>query len=505
VEINNVALNNSSVALINKEWFSPEKTSLLSSVPAGGIIHIIGICGIAMAQLALSLSKQGYVVSGTDSMFYDPMGSLLKASSIKLHTVYAAENVPENADLVVIANAMFPDNPEVTIIREKNLPYSSFPMVMGEWLIGERHSIVVCGTHGKTTTTGITASILHNMGESPSWFIGGLSASLPETLHKGEGEFSVIEGDEYHCAFYAKKPKFFFYRPNTVIINAIEFDHGDIYKDVEAISAEFKELLLSLKSSDRAICCIDYPEVRKLLDEVKNEVSCKIFTFGFSSEEADFYISERKQSGNRQVVLLSGKSISDSVSIDIPMIGRYNALNAVASYGALLLNGFSEESILDGLAEIQGVSRRQQILFQNDDYILMEDFAHHPTAVKGTVSAVSEAYPEKRMWAVFEPRSNTSRRKVFEDDYKKAFEGASMVLISDVTSNSRMNADSSLIDVNELAKSINSDNIYARALPDSESIYECITSEIMRGDIIVIMSNGAFGNICKRLKDFLEA
>jgi len=493
-----------SIVQLNKAWFSPENIASLNSVPSGGVVHIIGICGIAMAQLALSLSRQGYIVFGSDTHFYDPMGALLKSSAITLYTEYASSNVPLNVDLVIIANAMFPDNPEVTVIREKNLPYSSFPMVMGEWLIDDRHSIVICGTHGKTTTTGITASILHKMGRDPSWFIGGLSGSLPETLHKGKGTFSVIEGDEYHSAFYAKKPKFFFYRPNTVIINAIEFDHGDIYSDIDSIRAEFRELLLSLKSSDRAICCIDYPQIRLLLDEVREKVKCKILTFGFSSEDADFYIAERTQSGKEQTLLVGGKYHKVPVKLVVPMIGTYNALNAVAAYAALIENSFSEESILCELAQIQGVSRRQQILFQDDDYLLMEDFAHHPTAVKGTVSAVSEAYPDKRIWAVFEPRSNTSRRKIFEDDYKVAFEGASQVLISDVTANSRMNEDSGLIDVRELATSITANGITARALADSDAIYDCLTKEVKSGDLILIMSNGAFGNICRRLIDFYD-
>jgi len=521
-----------SLAEINKEWFSVDKTASFLNVPSGGVIHIIGICGIAMAQLALSLVKQGYIVSGSDTHFYDPMGGLLQSSSITLFDKYEKDNIPQEVDLVVIANAMFPDNPEVNLIREKNLPYSSFPLVMGEWLIGKRHSIVICGTHGKTTTTGIAASILFQMKKDPSWFIGGLSGSLPETLHQGTGDFSVIEGDEYHTAFYAKRPKFFFYKPQTVIINAIEFDHGDIYKDVAAICFEFKELLMSLQSCDKAICCIDYPEVRKLLAEIKDEVKCKILTFGtkdvlqkLSINEiahkldtvkaahkldvvkahhelpmsVEYLITNRKQCGTSQVVTVSGLAFENPLEFTLPMIGSYNALNAVAAISALSENGILVKEIVSTLAEIKGVSRRQQILFENDDYVLIEDFAHHPTAVKKTVLAVAEAYPDRRIWAVFEPRSNTSRRKVFEEDYKSGFEKAAQVIICNVTSNSRMNDDIELIDVNDLAESISQRGTCARALPDSDSIYSCIAEEVEPGDLILIMSNGDFGHICKRL------
>ena len=494
-----------SASLVNQKWFSPENTTSLEQVPAGGCIHIIGICGIAMAQLALSLSQVGYTVSGSDLHFYDPMGRLLKESNITLYDSYCEDNVPSKADLVVIANAMFSDNPEVTATRKKNLPYSTFPMVMGEWLIGDRHSIVICGTHGKTTTTGITASVLQRLGKEPSWFIGGLSGSLPETLHKGTGDFSVFEGDEYHTCFFARKPKFFFYRPNTVVINAIEFDHGDIYKDLEAIVSEFRELLLSLSEGDRAICCVDYPAVRNLLNELNGTLACSVITFGNQGYDADYEILSRSIRGSSQQISLVTPYDDTPVEVTIPLIGAYNALNACASVVALLENGFHIDEIVRELSTVSGVDRRQQILFENSDYVLIEDFAHHPTAVRGTVEAVSESYPERRLIAVFEPRSNTSRRKIFEEDYKSGFSGASLVIISDVTSNSRMNDDTELINVTELAQGISSRGIQALALSSPEDIFSYLTSEVRPGDVVLIMSNGAFGNLCRKMKTYLSS
>jgi UDP-N-acetylmuramate: L-alanyl-gamma-D-glutamyl-meso-diaminopimelate ligase len=350
----------------------------------------------------------------------------------------------------------------------------------------------------------------------------------------------VVEGDEYHTAFYAKKPKFFFYRPEIVVINAIEFDHADIYADVDAIRKEFRELLCMLPAAGCAVCCVDYPQVLKLIEEVRDDISCRLVTFGsldgmnanlqagqgMTLDTVDYLLTSRRPldslstgyTGSSSGTMYPGQRISvdvqclraagwkggHSFSIELPLIGHYNGLNALAAVIALKEAGVPFDDILKVMPVVGGAGKRQQVLFSDSRYVLIEDFAHHPTAVAGTVQAVREVFPDKRLIAVFEPRSNTSRRKIFQKSYASAFNGADVVVISDVTSNSRMNTDVEMINVEELVEDIKTTAVTAVALPGSESVYEWLVSRIRPGDVVLVMANGAFGNISSRLADFLR-
>lgn len=485
-----------------KSDFSIREVPPLSDVPKGGRIHVIGVAGVAMAQLAVELTKLGYQVSGSDKDFYEPMGSLLRNSSVTLLKGYAAENIPSSVDLVVIGNAVSYENPEVATVESRKLPYTCFPKILQESIIAGKHSIVVTGTHGKSTTTALIASTLLKLGANPSYFVGGIAQDLPVSLCRGSGPFSVVEGDEYDSAFFAKVPKFSFYTPDTCVINAIEYDHADIYPNIDAITREFRTLLESLPQTGTAICCIDYPEVKKLVESLKPKLSCEVVTFGLTPE-ADIRITNRSQEGLVQRVSAEGLGLG-AIEFTLPLSGVYNAKNALVTIVVAARSGFSVEAAIRAVSTFKAVKRRQEVRYDKNGIILIEDFAHHPTAVHETLAGIREAFPSKKIWAVFEPRSNTSRRKVFQDAYVQAFSSADAVLLSDVTSRA-IDKDVELIDVSTLAKNIRDSGTPAECLADAAAIEERLLARLGANDVIVLMSNGAFGGLPAALeKDLVE-
>ena len=491
-----------------KDFFSVERTTSLHSLAPGAKIHVIGVCGVAMAQISIALTERGFVVSGSDKEFYEPMRSLLGQSKVVTKTGYAPENVPLDASLVVIGNSISYGNVEVDVVEKSNLPYTCFPKILQEVAIAGKHSIVVTGTHGKSTTTALVASILLQSGENPSYFVGGVAQGLPNSLAVGKGRFSVVEGDEYDSAFFAKVPKFSFYTPDTVVVNAIEYDHADIYPNVEAIESEFTKLVTNLKPGSTAICCIDFPIVKRLVQEWKKRSSASIVTFG-RDPESDCVIVERRTVGMSQEVKVRGDGLGE-LTVKLPIVGEYNARNALAALIVSKTVGLSTSKTLEILENFQSVKRRQEIRLQKAGVVLIEDFAHHPTAVRQTVEAVREAFPKARLWAVFEPRSNTSRRKVFQSEYVSAFKKADRVVLKNVTARA-IDAGVDLIDVSVLSDSIAASGVQSVCLPDAQAIREYLWADIKpsRGhgevhDAVFVMSNGSFDGLNELLQGDLE-
>jgi UDP-N-acetylmuramate: L-alanyl-gamma-D-glutamyl-meso-diaminopimelate ligase len=487
-----------------KDFFSISKTTSLHSLKPGATIHVIGVCGVAMAQLSIALAERGFVVSGSDKEFYEPMKSLLAESAVQTKLGYQREHVPLSADLVVIGNAISYGNPEVDVVEENNLPYTLFPKILQEVAISGKHSIVVTGTHGKSTTTALIATLLLQDNKNPSYFVGGVAQALPQSLAVGTGGFSVVEGDEYDSAFFAKVPKFSFYTPDTVVVNAIEYDHADIYPNVEAIENEFTKLVTGLKSTGTAICCIDFPIVKRLVAEWKKQAQCEILTFG-ADPEADFTIVERETTGLSQRVTVSGPGLG-GCTVQLPMVGEYNARNALAAIVVSQIVGMELGKVVEYLAEFKAVKRRQEIRARKNGVVLIEDFAHHPTAVAQTVQAIREAFPNSKLWAVFEPRSNTSRRKVFQEEYVKAFRQADRVLLKNVQARAN-DAGLELIDVRVLSDSIAASGVSSVCLDDVTSIREYLWKEISRTgsddrvrDVVFVMSNGSFDGLNEALQ-----
>lgn len=485
-----------------KSDFSISNAAPLRSVPKGGRIHVIGVAGVAMAQLAVELTKQGYLVSGSDKDFYEPMGSYLRNSSVTFFKGYSAENIPPVVDLVIIGNAVSYENVEVLAVEQRQLSYACFPQALHELIISGKHSIVVTGTHGKSTTTAMIASAFFKLGADPSYFVGGIAQDLPMSLHRGEGKWSVVEGDEYDSAFFAKVPKFSFYKPDTAVINAIEYDHADIYPNVESIVKEFRGLLQGLPASGVALCCVDYGHIQTLVEEMRDSIKAPIITFGCTTE-ADVYIKSRRQEGLTQFVTVVGKEIG-TLEFSLPQSGVYNAKNALVTLLIMLRAGFSGEDAVRAVASFKSVKRRQEVRFDKGGVILIEDFAHHPTAVHETLSGLREAFPSKKIWGVFEPRSNTSRRKVFQEAYIKAFQSADCAVLCNVESRS-IDANQELMDVASLATEISKTGIVAHALQDAKAIEELLLKEVGANDLIVVMSNGSFGGLPSALEQQLIA
>lgn len=491
-----------------KDFFAVARTTSLHSLAVGAKIHVIGVCGVAMAQIAVALAERGFRVSGSDKEFYQPMKGLLERSPVSIQTGYSTSNVPSDVDLVVIGNSISYGNPEVEVVEQRNLPYTCFPQILQEVAIAGKHSIVVTGTHGKSTTTAIIATVLMRHGKEPSYFVGGIANGLPQSLAVGKGKYSVVEGDEYDSAFFAKVPKFSFYTPDTAVVNAIEYDHADIYPNVEAIETEFKKLVTNLKADGTAICCVDFPFVKRLVSEWRSSAQCKLVTFG-SDAEADYSIEARETKGFSQVVRVRGPK-GELVQFSIPMVGEYNARNALAALIVSEIVGLERGKTIEALGDFKAVKRRQEVRASKDGVVLIEDFAHHPTAVRETVEAVREAFPTAQLWAVFEPRSNTSRRKVFQEAYVKAFHGADRVILKDVVARA-IDTDVELIDVSVLSDTISASGVPSVCLKDVAAIRHYLWSNITppAGErdvrhVIFVMSNGSFDGLPQLLQEDIE-
>jgi UDP-N-acetylmuramate: L-alanyl-gamma-D-glutamyl-meso-diaminopimelate ligase len=491
-----------------KDFFAVSRTRSLHTLAPGSKIHVIGVCGVAMAQLAVSLAERGYQVSGSDKEFYEPMRSLLATSPVETKTGYIAEHVPLDAALVVIGNAISYGNPEVDVIEQKNLSYTCFPKILQEVAISGKHSIVVTGTHGKSTTTALIASLLLQHETSPSYFVGGIAQGLPHSLAVGKGGFSVVEGDEYDSAFFAKVPKFSFYTPDTVVVNAIEFDHADIYANVEAIEQEFTKLVTGLGATGTAVCCIDFPRVKRLVSEWSTQAKCRIVTFGVDAD-AEYRIVSRKTERLSQEITVRNEALGE-LTFFIPMVGEYNARNALAALIVSVIANLDLSKTVRFLGAFKSVKRRQEVRVQRGGVVLMEDFAHHPTAVKQTLQAVKEAFPSARITAIFEPRSNTSRRKVFQREYVEAFALANLAILKDVTARG-IDQGQELIDVSTLSDDIARSGVESVCLPDVQAIREKLWSSISyspetasAGEVVVVMSNGSFDGLTDILQRDVE-
>lgn len=486
-----------------KDFFSVANTTSLHSLSKGSKIHVIGVCGVAMAQTAVALAQRGFKVSGSDKEFYEPMKSLLASSLVETHSGYQSENVPLDADLVVIGNAISYGNPEVDVVEQHGLPYTCFPKILQEVAISGKHSIVVTGTHGKSTTTAMIATLLLQDGREPSYFVGGIAQGLPQSLAVGSGAYSVVEGDEYDSAFFAKVPKFSFYTPDTVVVNAIEYDHADIYANVEVIEEQFTQLITGLKKTGTALCCIDFPRVKRLVGEWKAKAQCEILTFG-SDPDADFVIVHREVDCMKQRVTVTGPGLG-GCTIEIPMLGEYNARNMLAAVIVSQIVGMELGKTTEYLAEFRSVKRRQEVRAQQGGVVLIEDFAHHPTSVAQTVDAIREAFPAARLWAVFEPRSNTSRRKVFQRQYIEAFKRADHVVLKNVQARA-IDTGIELIDVKNLSDEISASGVPSVCLDTVDQIRDLIWREVPRNrkegaaeDVIFVMSNGSFDGLSQLL------
>lgn len=460
-------------------------------------IHILGICGTAMGALAGMLHDAGYKVTGSDTGIYPPMSDYLRGLGIEVMQGWRASNLDHDPDLVVVGNVMRADYEESRATVERDLPYCSFPYLLGELFLKSAHSTVVAGTHGKTTTTAITAWLLESAGLEPGFLVGGIAANFPRTARAGAGAHFVIEGDEYDTAFFDKSPKFLHYRPDTVILTSVEFDHADIYTDLDHVKRSFRQLMEIIPESGLLIVRGDDPGAT----QVAEACGAEIWTYGPGSTFDGRIEQVDTERGVMTFTLLrEGEAIG---TFESRLVGEHNLYNQVAAAAAALRAGVPPSALAQGFATFKGIKRRQELIGDPGGITVIDDFAHHPTAVRLTLDALRTRFGERRLWAVWEPRSATSRRNVFQADYAQAFDQADRVVIARpydqrrIPPQERFSAEQLVID-------LSARGVDALTLPDAESIAGTLAAQAHPRDVIAILSNGGFDGLHRTLLDLLD-
>jgi UDP-N-acetylmuramate: L-alanyl-gamma-D-glutamyl-meso-diaminopimelate ligase len=456
-------------------------------------IHLIGACGTAMGTLAALLKQRGHDVSGSDEHVYPPMSDFLRAEGIRLLEGYRDAHVADPLDLVVVGNAISRGNPELEAVLDRRLRYCSLPEAVRDFFLWGTESVVVAGTHGKTTTTSLTGWLLTHAGLDPGILVGGIARNLGSdgaSYRMGKGGLFVIEGDEYDSAYFDKTAKFLKYLPTIAVINNVEFDHADIYADLEAVRTAFRRLVNLVPRRGLTLLGVDSPEAAALASLARSRVQ----TFGLSEGAEWRAVDVRFESGTCFRLLHEGRDLGE---ITVPMAGAHNVRNTLAAIAVGVELGVPMDTLRAGLLAFRGVKRRLEIVGERRGITVYDDFAHHPTAVAETLRAVKGAAPGRRVWAVFEPRSASSCRRVFQKDFAAAFAAADQVVIASVFRSSL--PESERLSEKELVEDLEAAGVAARHLPDVETIVQVVTGEARPGDLIVVMSNGGFGGIHGKL------
>ncbi len=457
-------------------------------------VHLSAVCGTAMASLAGLLRETGHTVTGSDQDVYPPMSTQLAGLGIEIRTPYAESNVPEDADLVVIGNALSRGNPEVEVVLDRRQPMTSMPALVGDMFLKGRTSLVVAGTHGKTTTASLLAYLLDRTGLLPSFLIGGVPNDFNRSYRLAGGPHFVIEGDEYDCAFFDKRPKFVHYRPDVAILGNLEFDHADIYPDLAAVEMAFTRLIDMIPRRGLLVAGIDGPGVQRLLPRAR----CRVVTFG-TGAGADWAAEGISTSaeGTRFTLTNGGRTLGEFV-MGLP--GRHNVVNAVAALVVASEAGVDSDPLREALKSFGGVKRRLELRGHPGGVAVYDDFAHHPTAVRATLEALRFAggKPSGRLIAVFEPRSYTSRTRIFQDDFASALALADLVFVSAAHLPAKV-PEARRLSEQALVASVERAGTEAAFVPSVDAIVERLARESRPGDRIAILTNGGFGGIHEKL------
>lgn len=455
-----------------------------------------------MASLAGMLQARGHKVTGSDQNVYPPMSTQLEELGIEILNGYRSENADIGADCTIVGNAISRGNAELEEVLNRKLIYRSQAEIVKEEFIRGRRSLVVAGTHGKTTTTSIATWVAEVGGLNPSFLVGGIVQNFGASFRVTDSNFFVIEGDEYDTAYFDKKPKFMHYLPEIAIVNNIEFDHADIYRDLFEIKYQFSRLMNLVPSNGRLIVGIDSPVAREVLDEMNGKLFTNIETFG-TAEDAKWQARYIDFSGDktRFTVFKEGKQWGE---FETHLIGEFNVRNCLAVIIAADAWGISREKIQEAFDTFKSVKRRMEVRGVERGVTVIDDFAHHPTAVEETLKALRMKYEGKRLIAVFEPRSWSSRLAVFQESYTKAFNYADYVIIAGVYNTSKASELGKVLDVSELVKDIELQGKTALEFPDADTIIEHLAPELKDGDVVAIMSNGGFGGIHGKILNVLK-
>lgn len=454
-------------------------------------IHLMGICGTGMAALAGLLMNSGYRVSGSDENVYPPMSDFLASLSIPIHRGYQPGNLSPPPDLVVVGNVITSDNPEAIELARRRLPFISLPQALRHFALRDKQTIVVSGTHGKTTTAALIASILEQAHLDPGFMIGGLPNDFASNFKLGSGLYFIVEGDEYDTAFFDKRPKFIHYGPWATVLTSIEFDHADIYRDLDEITTNFEKLTSLTTAKGLLVANGDDPLVVGLAKK-----SGRPFLFyGFSANclwrATDISIDETS------TALTIRKAGQEYLRAETPLYGRHNIANLLAAAAVADFVGIPVPSVAEALKAFKGVLRRQSIMGEKCGILVVDDFAHHPTAVRETITAVRDKYKTRRLIAVFEPRSNSSRRNVFQQPYALAFDQADLVMIPEPQSMEKIPLQERFSS-SQLAGELRQRGLQAFYFPTTSDLLEVLLTISHPGDIVLFMSNGAFDNLPQR-------
>ncbi|MFZ5448080.1 MAG: UDP-N-acetylmuramate:L-alanyl-gamma-D-glutamyl-meso-diaminopimelate ligase [Thermodesulfobacteriota bacterium] len=460
-------------------------------------IHLLGICGTGMAALAGILKEQGHLVTGSDEQVYPPMSTLLEGLGISIQNGYSPANLDPVPDLVVVGNVIRRENLEAQAVLANNLPRLSLPEALNRFLVGDRESIVVAGTHGKTTTTALIAWLLYGLGLDPGFMVGGIAKNFLANYRVGRGRYVVMEGDEYDTAFFDKRPKFVHFTPRAGVLTSIEYDHADIYPDLDRIIRAFESFLDTVPAGGRVLAWGDAPLVR----EVCGRNHAAVSFYGLSGDVAWRATKICPAPGGMNFEVL--KDGARWGEFFLPMVGEHNVLNALAALAVLSELGAEPLALREVLPEFRGVKKRQEIAGEFDGILVLEDFAHHPTAVGVTLAAVRQAYPARRLVAAFEPRTNTSRRKIFQEPYARAFKDADLILVREppdlwkVEPEEQFSSRQLVADLTGLGKE-------ALYFPDTDLLLEGLLRNLRSGDVVLVMSNGDFNHLVPRLCEALS-
>jgi UDP-N-acetylmuramate: L-alanyl-gamma-D-glutamyl-meso-diaminopimelate ligase len=452
-------------------------------------VHLVPIGGTAMVPLAALLSEAGHRVTGSDRALFPPMSDELSGLGIPVASGFAAENVPEDCDLVIIGNAATRDNPEAIEAQRRGLAVLSMPQGIARYLLPGKTSVVITGTHGKTTTTALTAWLLLDSGRDPGFIVGGEMKNIGRGYRRGAGPHFVLEGDEYNAAFFDRGPKFLHYQPRHLFIGNIEYDHADIFPDVESILEAFRKVAALVPADGTVVVNADDERAR----EAVRDVPARVAAVSLESPEADFAAAEISFSGQGTEFALveSGRPVA---RLHSPLFGLHNVRNALGAIALARGLGLTPEEIARSLPLFSGVRRRLEVIGEGNNICIVDDFAHHPTAVAGTLAAARTRWPDRRIWALFEPRSNTAGRKMFQDDYAEAFSAADLLVLAPVFHANRLTPETTL-DREALVSRFSQEGKPGFAPKSIDEIPEILARDARPGDVVILMSSGAFGGL----------
>jgi len=452
-----------------------------------------------MASLAGMLRQRGFRVTGSDAAAYPPMSDFLRELGIPVAQPFDAKNLEPHPDLVVVGNAMSRGNVELEYVLDQRIPFCSLPQLLHDEFLRGKEVLVVAGTHGKTTTTSMLSWIFHCAGLDPSFLIGGIAENFGSSFHLGKGKHFILEGDEYDTAFFDKGPKFLHYFPDAVILTSVEFDHADIYKDLDAVETAFKRLVNLIPRRGRIVAfdgAVGEATESASLERCLAKAFCPVERYGASSRATWRIRNFRMEAGRTTWSVLHNEAPWGD--FEFALAGEYNVWNATAAVALAADCGIAKGAITEALNTFKSVKRRLEIKAQVNGITIIDDFAHHPTAIAGTLKALRARYAGSRLWAILEPRSNTLRRRVLQSDLARSLALADEIVVAGVFRSEAI-PENERMQLSELAREIARQGKQARLVPDADAIVEAIAPEMRNGDVVAILSNGGFGGIYEKL------